>query len=59
MDLSRPWVMTEHSPWFRPYVAGWYARRYLGLSLSRAEVEARLPELLRLERVALGLEVVA
>lgn len=42
----------EHTAWFRPYAAGWYAYRYLGLELSREEVEARLDELLGLERVA-------
>jgi hypothetical protein len=50
--LERPWVMTDHSEWFKPYVAGWYAFRYLGESLSRDEVLARLPELLDLERAA-------
>lgn len=50
--MERPWVMGEHSVWFRPYAAGWYAWRYLGLDLTRAEVEARLDELLSLERRA-------
>lgn len=55
VDLRRPWVMAEHSIWFRPYAAGWYAYRYLGLELSRREVEARLDELLRIESdVVLG-----
>lgn len=35
-------------------LAGYYAFRYAGLDLTRAEVEARLPELLELERQALG-----
>jgi hypothetical protein len=35
-----------HSEWFRPYVAGYYAHTVLGEVLTRAEVEARLPELL-------------
>lgn len=52
VDLNRPWVMAEHSPWFRPYAAGWYAYRYLGEVLPRADVEARMGELLQLERVA-------
>lgn len=52
VDLDRPWVMAEHSAWFKPYVAGWYAHTYLGLSMSREAVEARLPELLNLEREA-------
>jgi hypothetical protein len=49
VDLSRPWVMAVHSAWFEPYVAGWYAWRYLGEDLDRDEVEARLQELLALE----------
>ena len=49
--LERPWVMMPHSEWFKPYVAGWYAKRYLGLDLSRDEVMARLDELLALERL--------
>lgn len=47
--MERQW-MFEHSAWFRPYAAGWYAYKYLGLHLSRAEVEQRLDELLALER---------
>lgn len=55
VDLDRPWVMTEHSPWFRIYAAGFYAHKHLGLILSRQEVAARLDELLELERaVVLG-----
>lgn len=55
VDLDRPWVMEPHSEWFKPYVAGFYAHKYLGLQLSRPEVEARLDELLAVERrVVLG-----
>ena len=50
--MERPWVLTEHSEWFRPYVAGFYAWKYLGQDLSRAEVMARLDELLALEPIA-------
>ncbi len=50
--VDRPWVMTEHSEWFKPYVAGFYAHKYLGLTLIRDEVMSRLPELLDLERQA-------
>lgn len=50
--LDRPWVMAEHSPWFRVYAAGYYAWKYLGVTLSRPEVMARLDELLALERQA-------
>lgn len=47
MERVWPW---EHSQWFRPYVAGYYALTYLGQELDRAAVEARLDELLSLER---------
>lgn len=42
----------EHSGWFKPFAAAHYARKYLGEVLSREEVEARLDELLALERMA-------
>ena len=45
--MERPWLL-EHSEWFRPYVAGYYARTILGEDLSREEVEARMDELLAL-----------
>lgn len=55
VNLDRPWVMVEHSEWAKPYIAAFYAKKYLGLTLSRPEVEARLDELLALERaVVLG-----
>jgi len=49
---SRPWVF-EHSAWFQPYVAGFYAKKYLGLDLTREEVMDRLGELLTLEALAI------
>lgn len=49
MERVYPW---EHTPWFRPYVAGYYAWMYLGEELSREQVEERMDELLELERVA-------
>lgn len=48
--LDRPWVMGQHSEWFKPYIAGFYAHRYLGLDLTRAEVQAALDLLLDVER---------
>lgn len=42
----------EHSAWFQPYVAGFYAKKYLKLDLTREEAMARLDELLSLERIA-------
>lgn len=52
VNPDRPWVMTEHSEWFRPYVAGFYAWKYLGEVLDREQTMARLDELLGLERAA-------
>ena len=40
----------EHSEWFKPHAAGWYASAYLGEELAREEVLERLEELLALER---------
>ena len=43
--MERPWLF-EHSAWFRPYAAGYYAWVLLGQDLARDEIEARLDELL-------------
>lgn len=43
-----PYFLT-HSKWIQPYVAGFYAKKYLGLDLNREETMARLDELLALE----------
>lgn len=52
--LERPWVF-EHSDWFKPYAAAWYAHRYLGEAVTRDEAMARLDDLLALEpRAVLG-----
>lgn len=42
----------EHTDWFKPHAAGWYASAYLGEELTREETTARLDELLALERMA-------
>jgi hypothetical protein len=49
--MARMWPW-EHTEWFKPYVAAFYAWSYLGEDLTRPEAEARLEELLALERVA-------
>lgn len=41
----------EHSEWIRPYVAGFYAAKYLKLQLTREQVMERLTELLKLEQL--------
>lgn len=46
--MERPW-MFEHSEWFKPYAAGFYAMKYLGQKLAREEVMDRIDELLALE----------
>lgn len=51
VQMARVWPW-EHSPWMKPYAAGFYAVTYLGEDLSREETLARLDELLALERVA-------
>lgn len=51
VQMARVWPW-EHSEWFRPYVAGYYAWTYLGEDLTRGEAEARMDDLLALERVA-------
>lgn len=51
VNPDQPW-MFDHSTWLKPYVAGFYAWKYLGANLPRAEVMARLDELLLLEKRA-------
>lgn len=42
----------EHSEWIKPFVAGFYASKYEGRQITRAEAESRLDELLAHERKA-------
>lgn len=44
--------MFEHSPWLKPYVAGFYASKYESRAITRAEAETDLERLLALERIA-------
>lgn len=46
--MGRPYHF-EHSAWFKPYAAGFYAWKYLDEDLSREETMERLDELLALE----------
>lgn len=54
VHLTRPW-RREHSDWFKPYAAGFYAWHFLGEEISRDEAMSRLDELLGLEDVQLEL----
>lgn len=42
----------EHSDWFKPYAAGYYAATHLGEELTREKTEDRLDDLLALELAA-------
>ena len=42
----------EHTGWFKPYAAAWYAYAYLGENLTREQAVERQDELLALERMA-------
>lgn len=46
--MGRPYHF-EHSEWFKPYAAGFYAFKYFGEDLTREETMDRLDELLALE----------
>jgi hypothetical protein len=41
----------EHSEWFQPYAAGFYAWSYLGEDITREQAIERMDALLALERV--------
>jgi hypothetical protein len=51
VKMHRPWML-DHSEWFKPYVAGYYAFSKLGEELTREQVTERMNELLALGRVA-------
>jgi 5-methylcytosine-specific restriction endonuclease McrA len=53
MERAYPW---EHSEWFLPYVAGFYAAKYRGWNLTREEVAARQEELLAIGRAEESVE---
>lgn len=44
---ERPWLF-EHSAWFKPYVAGFYAKFYGGEDITREQAEAELDRWLTL-----------
>lgn len=41
--------MLEHSEWFKPYVAGFYAKKYEGRDITREEAESEMERLLKYE----------
>lgn len=43
--------MLEHSEWFKPYVAGFYAHKYEGRTITREEAVADMARLLAFERL--------
>jgi hypothetical protein len=47
--MENPWPW-EHSSWFKPHAAAWYALRYLGENLTYTQTLVRLDELLALGR---------
>jgi hypothetical protein len=44
---ERPWLF-DHTPWFRPFVAGFYASYYGGVEITRDEAERELDRWLAL-----------
>jgi hypothetical protein len=52
VEMDRPWLY-EHSDWFKPYVGGFYAKKYLNLDLSRDQVIANLEYYASLEATRL------
>lgn len=44
--------MLEHSEWFKPYVAAFYAWKYEGRDLTREQAVTEMERLLALERIA-------
>lgn len=52
VDPEIPWFL-EHSEWMKPYVAGFYASKYEGMTITMDEALERMDELLAYElRVA-------
>lgn len=48
VDPRIPWFL-EHSTWFKPYAAGFYAHKYEGRLITREEAMDRMDELLAYE----------
>jgi 5-methylcytosine-specific restriction endonuclease McrA len=52
LDPEQPYFL-EHSLWIKPYIAGFYAKKYEGRNITRDEAENRLTTLLAYEFRAL------
>ena len=50
LDPEQPYFF-EHSGWIKPYIAGFYAKKYEGRNVTMHEVMMRLDELLAYERL--------
>lgn len=50
LDPEQPY-MFEHSEWLKPYIAGFYAKKYENKEITRQEAESRLSELLAYEQL--------
>lgn len=44
--------MLEHSEWFKPYVAGFYAKKYEGRDITREQAVSEMDRLLAYERIS-------
>ena len=58
VTMENPWPW-DHTDWFQPYAAAWYAHKYLALALTREETMERLDELLALGQQEEGVERMA
>ena len=49
VDPNTPYFL-DHSDWIKPYIAGFYAKKYEGKDIIREEAEERIEQLLDYER---------
>jgi hypothetical protein len=54
VDPEIPFIF-EHSDWLKPFVAGFYAKKYEGRLITRDEAERRMDELLAYELLGGGI----
>jgi hypothetical protein len=54
VDPEIPFIF-EHSDWLKPFVAGFYAKKYEGRLITREEAERRMDELLAYELLGGGI----